>query len=278
MLTVSELYIYPIKSLGGITLSRAEVTDRGFKYDRRWMLVDEQNRSLTQRQYPQMSSIKMSLKSSGLLARHPMRGDIHIPFLPHNHQTIEEVTVWGDICKGVTLGSSYDQWFSETLGLKCRLIYMPDDTHRQVDTRYASKGHFTSFADGYPFLAIGQASLDDLNSRLDVQLPMNRFRPNIVFRGGEPYEEDLMKHIQVANIDFFGVKLCSRCILTTIDQQTAEKGKEPLKTLSTYRMKDNKTMFGQNLIHHGTGVMQVGDRLKVLTRHEEKRFFVSSPV
>ncbi|MDN5284963.1 MAG: hypothetical protein JWR38_1237 [Mucilaginibacter sp.] len=273
MLTISELYIYPIKSLGGISLTRAEVTDRGFKYDRRWMLVDEQNRFLTQREYPQMALLKVLVKNDGLLVTHYSQGSIIVPF-EQSGKTKHEVVIWDDTCTGVFVSNELDTWFSDALDIKCRLIYMPENTRRQVDQQYAPKGMITSFADAYPFLLIGQASLDDLNSRLAESLPMNRFRPNVVFTGGEPFEEDLMNHLHIAGINFYGAKLCARCVLTTIDQQTAIKAKEPLKTLATYRLRDKKILFGQNLIHKGIGVLSVGDTIDVLSMHTEDRFMV----
>jgi uncharacterized protein YcbX len=273
MLTISELYIYPIKSLGGIAVTYAEVTDRGLKYDRRWMLVDEQNRFLTQREFPQMTLLKVHIESNGLLVTHHLNGSVSIPFKQHNPNK-QQVVIWDDTCIGVFVSNEHDTWFSDALGIKCRLVYMPDDTRREVDQRYAPEGMITSFSDAYPFLIIGQASLDDLNSRLAEPLPMNRFRPNIVFAGGDPFEEDLMKHIHIAGISFYGVKLCARCIMTTINQQTAVKAKEPLKTLASYRFKNNKILFGQNLIHEGMGVITVGDTIEVLSTHDEDRFIV----
>jgi uncharacterized protein YcbX len=273
MLTVSELYIYPIKSLGGISVSHAEVTDRGLKYDRRWMLVDEQNRFLTQREYPQMALLKVQIKDDGLLVTHHLNGSVIIPFERHDIDK-QEVAIWEDTCAGVFVDRELDNWFSAALGIKCRLIYMPEDTHREVDQRYAREGMITSFADAYPFLLIGQTSLDDLNSRMAEPLPMNRFRPNIVFTGGDAFAEDLMNHIQIAGIDFYGAKLCARCVLTTIDQQTAVKAKEPLKTLARYRLMNNKILFGQNLVHEATGIITVGDALNVLSTHTEERFIV----
>jgi hypothetical protein len=273
MLTISELNIYPIKSLGGISLTSAVVTDRGLKYDRRWMLVDEQNRFITQREFPQLALLKVQLEEDGLLVTHPDKGDVHVPFEPA--LASQEVVIWNDTCTGVFVSKELDQWFSEASGLRCRLVHMPESTRRQVDLTYAPEGFITSFADAYPFLLIGQASLDDLNSRMAESLPMNRFRPNIVFSGGTPYQEDLLKHIQVAGISFYGVKLCARCVLTTVNQQTAKKGKEPLKTLATYRSKNNKILFGQNLIHEGTGILTVGDNISVLATHQEERFIVS---
>ncbi|NHA03062.1 MOSC domain-containing protein [Mucilaginibacter sp. HC2] len=273
MLTVSEINIYPIKSLGGISLPYAEVTDRGLKYDRRWMLVDEQNRFLTQREYPQMALLKVQIENDGLLVTHYLNGSVLIPFEQHD-QSKQEVAIWDDTCAGVFVDQELDNWFSAALGIKCRLIYMPEDTHRQVDRQYAPEGMITSFADAYPFLLIGQASLDDLNNRMTEPLPMNRFRPNIVFTGGDAFDEDLMNHIQIAGIDFYGTKLCARCVLTTIDQQTAVKAKEPLKTLAQYRLRDKKILFGQNLIHENTGILTVGDTLNVLSTHTEERFLV----
>lgn len=274
MLTVSAINIYPIKSLGGISLPTAEVTDRGLKYDRRWMLVDEHNRFLTQREHPQMALLKVDIKSEGLLVTHHLKGHITIPFRSADHAR-QEVVIWDDTCTGVFVSDDLDNWFSDVLGFKCRLIYMPDDTRREVDQRYAAKGSITSFSDAYPFLIIGQASLDDLNRRLAEPLPMDRFRPNIVFTGGQPFEEDLMDHINISGISFYGVKLCARCIMTTINQQTGVKAKEPLKTLASYRHKNNKILFGQNLTHDITGQIKVGDTIDVLSIHNEERFMVS---
>ncbi|WP_298735668.1 MOSC N-terminal beta barrel domain-containing protein [uncultured Chitinophaga sp.] len=273
MLTIGELHIYPIKSLGGISLGSAVVTDRGLQYDRRWMLVDAQNRFITQREFPQLALLKVQLEEDSLRVTHPDKGAVRIPF-EQPALSAQEVTIWNDTCSGVFVSAELDHWFTEATGIRCRLVHMPENTRRQVDLTYAPEGFITSFADAYPFLLIGQASLDDLNSRMAASLPMNRFRPNIVFTGGTPYQEDILKHIQIAGISFYGVKLCARCVLTTINQQTAQKGKEPLKTLATYRTKNNKIMFGQNLIHEGTGVLSVGDVITVVATHQEERFMV----
>lgn len=275
MLKVSQLFIYPIKSLGGIPVNSAEVTSRGFKYDRRWMLVDEQNRFITQREHTQMALIKVQIEDDGLLVSHHLNGSVKIPFR-YQEQTKHNVVIWDDTCTGVYVGVEFDEWFTRVLGLKCRLVFMPDDAEREVDQRYALPGMITSFADAYPFLLIGQASLDELNSRLHEALPMNRFRPNIVFIGGGAFEEDQMNQMDIAGISFYGAKLCARCIMTTIDQQTGIKAKEPLKTLAKYRFKNNKILFGQNLIHKGTGTVTVGDDITVLSKHNEERFIVEN--
>jgi uncharacterized protein len=265
MLQVSELFIYPIKSLGGISLSSALVTDRGFQYDRRWMLIDSNNQFMTQRDFAEMALLQVQVEEDGLKVTHKQKGDsIAIPF-ETNGETIS-VQVWSDRVKGIIVDDKLSEWFSEIIGTSCRFVYMPHQTQRRVDGRYANNKEITSFSDGYPFLIIGQSSLDDLNNRLKEKLPINRFRPNIVFTGGEPYEEDGLAHFTINNIHFYGVKLCSRCVITTINPDTIKKGKEPLRTLSKYRMKNNKIYFGQNLLHHGGGSVNVGDELKPIER------------
>jgi uncharacterized protein YcbX len=141
---------------------------------------------------------------------------------------------------------------------------MPDQTQRLIDVTYANNNEITSFSDGYPLLLIGQASLEDLNNRLAEPVAMNRFRPNIVFTGGTAFQEDNMKAFEISGINFYGVKPCARCVITTIDQSTGLKGKEPLKTLSTYRSRNNNIYFGQNLLYNGTGSLKIGDRINLL--------------
>lgn len=268
MLTVSSLYIYPIKSLGGISLETARLTDRGFAYDRRWMLVDEENCFITQREFPQMSQLLVELREDGLLVRHRHTGDsLVVPFQPTGAPCT--VTVWDDTCQGQFVSPEADQWFSDRLSLPCRLVYMPETTLRKVDPDYAHGEEITSFSDGFPLLMIGQSSLDDLNSRLSRPLVMERFRPNIVFTGGSPFLEDEMAAFSIADIRFYAVKPCARCVITTIDLLTGEKGKEPLRTLSSYRRHNNKLYFGQNLLFDMTPEVQnisVGDAITLLQK------------
>ncbi|RYD86661.1 MAG: MOSC domain-containing protein, partial [Sphingobacteriales bacterium] len=173
MLEVSALYIYPIKSLGGIEVSSAVVTDRGFQHDRRWLLVDMNNRFMTQREITQMALLQVTIETDGLRITHKIKGEnILVPFTPQNGGACE-VTVWESIVTAQYVSDVADEWFSRMLGMDCRLVYMPDDSHRRVDIRYAIDGEITTFADDYPFLIIGQSSLDDLNSRLAKPLPMN---------------------------------------------------------------------------------------------------------
>lgn len=266
MLKISALFIYPVKSLGGISLDSAVVTDRGLKHDRRWLLIDENNRFLTQREHASMALLQTSFAENGdLEIRHKKDPTIKLGIpvsIPETEPV--KVTIWDDECLALPVGYIPDEWFSNVLGIPCRLVYMPDDTHRLVDPDYAPGKEITSFSDAFPFLLIGQSSLDDLNSRLDQPVPMNRFRPSIVFTGGTPYQEDNMKHFRVGDTDFFGVKPCGRCVVTTINQDEATTSTEPLKTLNSYRKKNNKVLFGQNCIHKGAGNIKVGDEIIII--------------
>jgi uncharacterized protein YcbX len=261
-LVLQNIYIYPIKSLGGISVPQAEVQSSGLQYDRRWMLVDETGLFVSQRTHAQLATVQVSLTEEGLLVSHK-KGGINPFFLSFN-ETINkqiEVNIWDDICTATEVSRSANKWFSDALQMNVRLVVMPSSTQRLVDTDYANNNETVSFADAYPFMMIGQASLNDLNSRLDKPVLMNRFRPNFVFSGGAPYAEDRMYGFKIGNINFKGVKLCARCVLTTIDQEQATKGSEPLRTLATYRTIKNKVMFGQNLLHEGEGTVRVGDKI-----------------
>lgn len=255
-------------------MNSARLTDRGLENDRRWMLIDANNRFISQRENAQMALFKTGLECDAIKVTHVTDNSfIHIPFTYFDEDTVE-VTIWDDICTGHYVSTHADTWFSQRLGINCRLVYMAEKTHRLTDPRYSIQGSITSFSDAYPLLLIGQASLDDLNSRLTKPVPMNRFRPNIVFTGAAPYSEDTMQHIIVNGIDLYGVKLCARCVMTTIDQVTTKKSKEPLKTLAGYRRKGDKTLFGQNLTNTGEGIINIGDQLQVISLQTDDRFMV----
>lgn len=267
MISLSELNIYPVKSLGGISLNEAEVTDRGLKYDRRWMIVDRDEKSLTQRSLPQMALLKTKISHNKLILSHKTK-DIPPLVIPINSKLIETtiVSIWDDLVTAFLVGKYADEWLSDVLDHKCRIVFMSDDALRFVDRSYAAQNEVVSFADAYPFLIIGQRSLEDLNSRLKVELPVNRFRPNIIFSGGEPYEEDSWKKFKIGEVIFEAVKPCSRCASINVNQETAEKEDEPLKTLAAYRAVNNKVTFGMNLIHEGKGMLHVGEEIVVLEK------------
>ncbi|WP_425636101.1 MOSC domain-containing protein [Algoriphagus yeomjeoni] len=263
-LTIQDLYIYPIKSLAGVRVSEAKVEEKGFKLDRRWMLIDEEGQFVSQRKFPLMAMLQVEIGADSLVVYHISHpGEmIHIPF----DKEVEELTsviVWDDAMPATLVDSQIDKWFTKALGVNVRLVKMPNSTERKVDSRYAVNGESVSFADGMPYLIIGQKSLEDLNSKLDEMVPMNRFRPNIVFTGGEAFEEDSWKKIRIGQVDFQVIKPCARCVMITVEQNTGVKGVEPLKTLATYRKVGNKIFFGQNMVALSNGTIKVGDKLTV---------------
>jgi len=261
--TLQGVYRYPVKSLRGAGLEQAILDARGIAFDRHWMLVDPDGQFLSQRKLPQMTLVQTLMQSDRLSLQAPEMPDLTL----HPEQAGDEqlnVKVWSDECLARSAGKDADRWLSEFLNIDCRLVYMPDDQLRQVDLDYASQGDQTSFSDGFPLLLISEASLQDLNGRLPEPLPMERFRPNLVVNGCEPYAEDQWKRIRIGEIEFRVVKPCSRCAITTVNPDTAESGAEPLKTLSGYRRQGKRVYFGQNIIHEGTGQLSLGMELEIL--------------
>ena len=262
-LTLSEIHIYPIKSLGGISLQSAKVEERGLQHDRRWMLVDKNGMFLTQREHPQMALLQVNIKNDELEVSHKVKTipSLQLPISSEQISGSIVVNVWNDVVIAKNVSHDADLLFSEALGLDCQLVFLDYDSDRYTDRKYVDEPRQVSFADAYPFLIIGQESLNELNRRLKEPLPMNRFRPNFVFSGGEPFIEDTWKDFMIGKLKFRAVKSCSRCVIPTINPDTAEKGREPLETLSKFRKIGNKVMFGQNLVGYDEGVVKVGDYL-----------------
>ncbi len=261
---LSELHIYPIKSLAGISLTTSLIEEKGLQYDRRWMLIDTDGTFISQRKYPELALLQVSLGQTELTITHKNKPDQTISFgLEENTGPQIAVSVWNTDCNGFEVSKKISNWFSEFLQTDARLVQMPEAERRLVDPRYASDNEVVSFADGYPCLIISQASLDSLNERLDQAVPMDRFRPNFVFTGGHAHIEDSFDTFFIGKTLFKAVKPCSRCVMITVDQQTAAKSAEPLKTLAVYRTVNKKIMFGQNLIHKGKGIIQIGDQITV---------------
>jgi uncharacterized protein YcbX len=264
-LRLTEIWIYPIKSLGGIRVKSAKVFEKGLQYDRRWMLIDSDNNFMTQRFYPKMALFKTHIKNRWLL---PLKFKItyfkESISISSNHSFIAKpikAIIWDDQVEVYEVDPHYSNWFSNRLGMQCKLVSFPENNSRLVDERYQINREHVSLADAYPLLLIGEQSLADLNSRLDERVPMNRFRPNLVFSGGQPYDEDKWKNFSVGKNKFRAVKPCARCVLTTVNQDTAEKGVEPLATLSKYRKEGHKVLFGQNLIAIDHEEIHEGDEI-----------------
>ena len=262
ILTLTEIWIYPVKSLGGIQLPSSKVLEKGLPFDRRWMLVDEKGVFMTQRAHPGMALIKPSIDSERLTFRHNT-DTVHIPLAPSGPDSgaLQSVMIWNDIVTVREVSPQHSEWFSDQLKVKCKLMFFPEEEERAVDPAYKIDNEQVSLADAFPFLIIGQSSLDELNARLAQPVPMNRFRPNFVFTGGEPFEEDTWRNFSIADNQFVAVKPCARCPIPTVDQDTGKKSAEPLKTLSSYRSRNNKVYFGQNLVALDHGEIKTGDTL-----------------
>jgi uncharacterized protein len=275
MLRISQLFIYPIKSLQGISLPSSVVTDRGLQYDRRWMLVDGDNRFLTLREYPKMTLLKVALHQDGLLIEslENAGSNFKVPFSAGEDNDLESVTIWNATVEAKHVNKEADGWFSEMLGGVCKLVFMPPASMRPVDTTsgYSPGGKFVSFADAYPFMMVSEASMHDLNSRMKIPQTISRFRPNIIFSGGVPYQEDMMNDFKVGNIHFTGLENCARCPIPTIDPETGvfNTDKEPLRTLSKYRTRNKNIEFGRNVVHEGTGIISVGDEMRLLEKPDK---------
>jgi uncharacterized protein YcbX len=260
---LSGLHLYPIKSTGGISLGAWEVDERGLRHDRRWMLVDEAGRFMSQRRYPRMALIGVRLEPDHLLVDAPDMPPLHVPLQPPDDKP-HLAQIWDDLVEVLAVGDKADRWFGEFLGVGCKLVYLPEESVRPVDPAYGRKGDRVGLADGFPFLLASETSLADLNTRLESPVPMNRFRPNLVVRGSGAFAEDGWRLIRIGSITLRVVKPCARCAITTVDQRTATTGKEPLRTLARYRRAGKGVLFGQNLIHEDKGVLRVGDPLEVL--------------
>ncbi|MBR9997800.1 MAG: MOSC domain-containing protein [Cyclobacteriaceae bacterium] len=256
---LTDIIIYPVKSLRGISLTRGFAGIRGLMHDRRYLLVDDAGHFITQRKHPSMATFDVLPEENGFSVSQGGQM-IHIPYeiSPVGKMDID---IWDDQLTALIAPENFSEWFSDHLGYSCHLVYMNDTIKRPVAEKYRVKNANVSFADALPYLLTGESSLHDLNSRLEVPVPMNRFRPNLVFSGGEAFSEDSFIRITIGDAIFRAVKPCARCIVTTTDQQTGDRGKEPLSTLATYRKNENKVLFGQNLICLQEGNVYLGDKL-----------------
>lgn len=264
---LSALYRYPLKSGIAETLQRSAVDPLGLRGDRRWMLVDEATgRFLTQRAVAHMSQLQARYTDAGgvTLSTAGMPG-LSVA-LPGADQDLRGVTIWKDTLRVPDAGDEAAAWLSEFIGKPTRLVHVPESRTRTLEAGYGEEGDRVAFADGFPLLLIGQASLEDLSGRIGRPMEMLRFRPNLVVDGSEAFAEDGWKRIRIGQADFRVVKACSRCILTTLDPQTGERSadREPMTTLLTYRKQSDGIMFGQNLIPVGTGHLEVGMAVEVL--------------
>jgi uncharacterized protein YcbX len=263
--TLTAIHIYPVKALGGISLETSALTPRGLKYDRRFMVIDADRRFVTQRDVPKMATVWVELGNDDLTFSAPDMDSVSVPAEPATQRS-RRVQVWSSEVAAHTVSAEADAWLSQYLDFDARLVYMPDSSARPISPEYARDGEIVSFADGYPLLMASEESLADLNARLvnsgGKAVPMNRFRPNLVIKGGPAFGEDRVGEIRVGDAIFRAVKPCTRCEVTLIDQASGEvRAPEPLLTLSTYRQSPKGVMFGMNLIPVNDAPVRVGDKV-----------------
>lgn len=261
---VQELHIYPIKSARGQKMKSFEMTSEGPKGDRQWMLVDESGRFLSQRTFPKIASIETFLEAEALTVG---LGKMFFKIsTKNNFQRKATVQIWNDSVEAALEPDLYSQGISQYLGTSCRLMrYAPYSQRRVRSMDEETWKPEVRFADGRPILLTTQQSLQDLNSRLNTPVPMNRFRPNIVVDGENPYDEDQWQRIKIGSVVFSQPKASVRCMIINIDQMTGEsQGPEPLKTLATYRRAERGVTFGTLWIPENEGLINEGDSLQVL--------------
>lgn len=258
---VSELYIHPLKSAAALRVESIDYEAGGPAHDRQWMLVDTKGKFLSQRNLPKMCFIHASIHD-GHLALSAGNKSISSDILQIGEGTT--VSIWKDQVRAADCGDVAADMLSEFLGKQCRLVQLAPDTHRLVDPEYAHAGETVSFADGFPSLLVSQASLDEFNSHLNDPVDMRRFRPNIVVSGSAPYAEDEWRTLNINGISFDLVKPCSRCIMPSINPDTADKEMRVNEALLKTRRRGRNTYFGQNAIHHGLGKIRVGDKVELV--------------
>lgn len=267
---VAALFRYPVKSLGGESLSAAEPQGRGFAGDRRWMFVDADGRFISQRTRPRLARYRAELPNDTGLRIVRIADGVPILSIEDARPAAEpdlEVKVWDDTFRARSVAVPNLKAVTEELAISgARLVYMNPEVHRSVDPRYAPAGAEVSFADGYPYLVTNTSSLSDLSERIGESLSMLRFRPNIVVTGAPAFAEDDWRGLEIGVHHFQLPKPCARCIMVTHEPQTGEKNLRVLSELAAYRKVGNKVLFGMNAVHQGgIGPIRVGDRVRAAT-------------
>ncbi len=261
MATIKAIYRYPVKSLGGESLESASILPYGIEFDRNWMIVDDNNEFVTQREKPELTGFSAFIREGQLSIRDNSDGDIiSIPVGLIGDKEVP-TSVWGSDVIAQSTDTVMDNWLSSKIGAKLRLVTVGQSFSRKKE--FNSKDIPVRFADGYPLLILGQASVDALNQKLDLPVGPDRFRANILLEDCGPHTEDIAKSFYNQNISFQMVKQCRRCVMVNTNQTTGEVLKEPLKTLSNYRTIGNGVMFGVNVFAEAPGVINRGDTLEI---------------
>ncbi|HEV7382373.1 MAG TPA: MOSC N-terminal beta barrel domain-containing protein, partial [Dyadobacter sp.] len=262
---LSQIWIYPVKSLGGVRLKHAYVVREGLEYDRRWMIVDESGTFVTQRKLPEMSLLTVEMAKDGFTIESTREccSRLFIPFNADYQNTIK-VKVWNDLVEANPVGEEADDWLSERLHTKVRLVAVADISQRETFVESNRVTVPITFTDDFPIHLISESSLYELNTRLHEPVDIGRFRPNFVVTGDIPFAEDHWKKFQIGDAIFENISACERCVMININQQTGVKTTEPLRTLAGYRRPEKHILFGRNVIWEQTGVIREGDVLRFL--------------
>ena len=264
---LASVHIYPLKGCRAVDLDQAVVEPWGLAGDRRWLLVDADGQFVTQREHPALARLVVAY-GPGADITVSSAGDRALSVAaPHGSAELLKVTVWRSTVLAAAAGPEADAWFSAYLGEPVRLVWLDDPTRRAVNPEYGLDGDVVSFADGYPLHLTTTGSLDQLGRWLadagDQPVPMNRFRPNVVVSGYEPWAEDRWRRIRIGPVSFRVAKPCARCVVTTTNQATGERGRQPLRMLARHRRFGMNLIFGQNLIPDSPGLIRVGDPMEV---------------
>lgn len=260
MAHITQIWIYPIKSCQGISLTHSSIDERGLTWDRRWVLVDAQGVFLTQRSTRVLGEFLPEIAEGGFWVTHqPSQEKCWLPLMPQTTEE-KEIHIWDDAVRCIRVDHALDRWFSEKMQQEVSLFFQPDDAVRPIEFEYQVSGNeHTSLSDGYPILVLSEASVEKISQEAGSLMHVLRFRPNIVLGGMEAFEEDHLGAFRVGSTVLKSVKPCARCVLTTVDPLTLLTGPEPLKSLARYRKQGQKIWVGQNTLVHEIGSIQLND-------------------
>lgn len=265
---VQSLYFYPVKSLPGIAVEQLALDEFGPAGDRRWMITDDYGNFVSQRSLPQLARIGVRVEAGVVFVDVPGSGEF--PLEPG--LATRNVMVWDDWLGAICAKPGPAEALSRFCDKPLDVVYMPNDTFRAIDRVWVKDRRRVGFADGFPFLIVNQASLDELNERLDIKVDMRRFRPNIVVSNAKAWAEDRWAGMTIGAVYFDLVKPCSRCVMTTVDPDNGTKAadQQPLRTLGSYRMQIGGVIFGMNAIHEGSGPVVLGDAVTLDGKGEDQ--------
>ena len=266
---LTGIHLYPLKSAAAFSVQEARVDRLGLCGDRRWMLVDDDGRALTQREVPRLARIHAVPAGGGLEVVALGMPPLEVPVPSPGGEPVQ-ATIHSRTAQGAPAGDEAAGWFSEFLETRCRLLYLPAELAIPVAAPWGGAQDRTAFSDGFPVLLTGESSLGELNRRLARSVPMDRFRPNLVVSGSAPFEEDEWEEVRIGGLSFRAVKPCPRCAVTTVDQATGVRDPtgEPLATLASFRKRDGKVWFGMNLLSDGAGTLRLADPVEVVSRRD----------